>query len=141
MQVFQIDKKKYFARELKKWLVLLFFSGIGAFGGYLMNTLDLNQIGYFLVGEILLLVQDLFQFHVREIIIDAGANELRFDLQSPLSGEMSKIFDLNDAKVILIENTGLRKWLFDPIQLKVFLPKKQVFKITKRYGFAAETLK
>jgi hypothetical protein len=141
MQIFKTDKKNFLANELKSWLWTLAFATLLYFGfqQFLSVTHDKLIIG--VVVLLLLKIGDtLTQYHVTEIQVDKQKNELTFLLNSIMSGEKVKKYELGQASSELIHNSGLTKLLSSPVTLKIFLTTKDTFRINNRYGFSTKTL-
>ena len=78
--------------------------------------------------------------NVKEITIDAQTSQLTFILGSIMSGQKNKTYDLREVKTELTASTTWTKILFSPLTLKIFLPTKESFSISGRYGFLPDTL-
>lgn len=55
-------------------------------------------------------------------------------------GEKVKKYDLEHVSSKLIPHSGLTKFLFSPLTLKISLVPKDSFRISSRYGFSTKTL-
>ncbi len=90
---------------------------------------------------ILMELSDLItQFRVKKIRIDPDKAKLSFMLKSILSGQEIKEFELGKCTSELIISSGLKKYLFTPYILKIYLSSSEVFSISNKYGFSLETL-
>lgn len=141
MQVFKTDKKLFWANELKSWLWTFAFAALLYFGLKYFSSLTNDNIIVGVVVILLLKLADtLTQYHVREIQIDGQNNQMTVILNSKMSGEKIKQYELRQATSELINNSGLTRYLSSPFTLKVFLKPKDTFVISNRYGFTLETL-
>ena len=141
MQVFKTDKKLFWANELKSWLRTFAFAVLLYFGlKYFYSLTNDNIIIGFVVILLLKLSDSLTQYHVREIQIDAQKKQMNVILNSRMSGEKIKKYELDQATSELVNNIGLTKYLSSPFILKIFLKPKDTFLISNRYGFSLDTL-
>ena len=141
MQVFKTDKKLFWANELKSWLWTFAFAALLYFGLKYFSSLTNDNIivGVFVI-LLLKLADTLTQYHVKEIHIDEQKKEMTVILNSRMSGEKIKKYELEKATSELINSSGLTRYLSSPFTLKVFLKPKDTFIISNRYGFTLETL-
>jgi hypothetical protein len=141
MQVFKIDKKLFWTNELKSWLWTFAFAALSYFGlKYFSSFANDNIIVGVVVILLLKLADTLTQYHVKEIQIDGQKKQLTVILNSRMSGEEIKSYELAQATSELINNSGLTKYLSSPFTLKLFLNPKDTFVISNRFGFTLETL-
>lgn len=142
MQIFKTDKKRFRANELKSWLCTV---GIAALVYFTVDFFALLAMDTTIAGVTIMLLLKLgdwlTQFHVKEIQIDRPNNELTFVLDSIMSGEKIKRYELSSATSALAINSGLKRHLFSAFVLKIFLHPKHIFTIGSRYGFSQETLR
>ena len=141
MQVFKTDNKLFWANELKSWLWTFASAALLYFGLKYFSSLTNDNIIVGVVVVLLLKLADtLTQYHVREIQINGQKKEMTVILNSRMSGEIIKIYGIEQATSELISNSGLRRYLSSPFTLKVFLKPKDTFIISNRYGFTLDTL-
>jgi hypothetical protein len=141
MQTFKTDKKIFWISELKSWFWTFVFATFLYFGFklFLSLTTDIIYVGVIVIF-LTKLADTLTQYHLVEIQIDGQNNQLLFVLNSIMSGEKIKRYELGQATSELINNSGLTKYLSSPFTLNIFLRPKDNFKITNRYGFSLATL-
>lgn len=141
MQVFKKDKKIFWANELKSWLWTFTFAGFLFFVFKYFFALTNDNISVGVVVIFLVKFADtLTQYHVREIQIDEQKKQMTVILNSVMSGEKIKQYELGQVTSELITNSGLTKYLSSPFTLKIFLNPKDTFRLSNRYGFTLETL-
>ena len=141
MQVFKTDKKMFWANELKSWLWTFAFAAFLFFVFKYFFTLTNDNISVGVVVIFLLKFADtLTQYHVREIQIDEQKKQMTVILNSVMSGEKIKQYELGQVTSELITYSGLTKYLSSPFTLKIFLNPKDTFRLSNRYGFTLETL-
>jgi len=141
MQVFKTDKKLFKANELKSWLWTFAFAVLLYFGlKYFFSLTNDNIIVGVVVIFLLKLADTLTQYHVSEIQIDEQKKQMTVILNSIMSGEKIKGYELGQATSELINNSGLTRYLSSPFTLKVILKPKDTFVIGDRYGFTLDTL-
>jgi|SRR6185312_14858811 len=141
MQVFKTDKKLFWANELKSWLYKFAFAALLYFGLKYFSSLTNDNIIIGVVVILLLKLADtLTQYHVREIQIDEQKKQMTLILNSRMSGEKIKKYELEQATSELKNNLGLTQYLSSPFTLKIFLKPKDTFVISNRYGFSLDTL-
>jgi hypothetical protein len=141
MHVFKTDTKLYLTNELKSWAwtTIIGILLVVILKSYYSLPQDKLLIG--IAGIFLLKLGDtLTRFHVKEIKIDTQAKQLTFILNSIMSGQKNRIYDLRKATSELTHNSTLTKILYAPLTLKIFLPQKGGFRINGRYGFSTHTL-
>jgi hypothetical protein len=136
MQVFTTDRKAYLTNELKSWAWTVAFVLLLYFGFQLFSP---RSAGSFLIGVLLLKLGDrLTQYHVKAIQIDKENYKINFRLNSIMSGQKIKTYDLRQVTAELTES---KTWTTKSSPaLKIYLPKKESFRIDSRYGFSAATL-
>ena len=141
MHVFKTDKKLFYANELKSWLWTFAFAALLYFGlKYFSSLANRNFIVVVVVILLLKLADTFTQYHVKEIQIDGQNNEMTVLLNSKMSGEKIKKYELGQATSELKNNSGFTRYLSSPFTLKVFLKPKDTFVISNRYGFPLDTL-
>ena len=141
MQVFKTDRNIYLTNQLISWVWTIAFVLLVYFGFKLLSP---QPIGRLLVPISLIILyrlrDTLTQFHVKKIKVDAQTNQLSFLLQSVMSGQKIRNYDLRQIKSELITYSRFASILYSSMTLKVLLPKNEVFRISSRYGFSANTL-
>lgn len=141
MQIFKTDKNIFWANELKSWLWTLAFATLLYFGFQQFLSVTNNKL---IIGVVILLLfkigDTLTQYHVTEIQVDSQKKQLTFILNSIMSGEKVKRYELGQVRSELIHNSWLTKLLSSPFTLKIFLVPKDMFRINNRYGFSTKTL-
>ncbi len=141
MHVFKTDKDKFRTNELKSWLWTFAFAGLIYFAWkYFFSFTNDNLIVGVSVVLLLKLGDTLTQYHVREIKIDEDQRLITVLLNSRMSGEKIKIYELEHVTSELKIKSGLTKYLFSSYILKIYLNPKNTFVISNRYGFSLETL-
>ena len=141
MQVFKTDKRFFWTNELISWVWTFAFAALLYFGIKLFSSLTNENI---LVGVFVILLlklgDSLTQYHVIEIQIDEQNKQMTLILNSIMSGEKIKKYELRQASSELINNSGLTRYLSSPFTLKIFLNPKDTLVIGNRYGFKLDTL-
>lgn len=141
MQVFKTDIKIFWANELKSWLWTFAFAAFLFFVFRYFFALTNDNISVGVVVIFLMKLADtLTQYHVKEIQIDEQKKQMTVILNSVMSGEKIKQYELGQVTSELITNSGLTKYLSSSFTLKIFLNPKDTFKLSNRYGFTIETL-
>lgn len=141
MQKFKADKNLYLANELKSWLWVFALAIPVYFVNKLFLSTTINNITIAFLVFIFLKIGDTFvQYHIAEIKVDKENNQLIFILKSLMSGEKTTKYALQPAGSELIYNRGMKSLFFSPITLTIYLPYKDKFRISNRYGFSVETL-
>lgn len=141
MQVFKTDKKLLWINELKSWLWTFAFAALVYFGLTYFSSLTSNVITIGIDVIVLLKIADsLTQYHVSEIQIDGENKLMAVILNSKMSGEKIKKYELGQVTSELIINSGPRRYLSSAFILKVFIKPKDTFVISNRYGFTSATL-
>ena len=141
MQIFKIDKKIYWASELKSWLWTFIYSALIylVLKKFILITNEKIIVGVFVI-LLLKFSGILIQYHVIERQIERQKKELTLILKSRMSGIKIKRYDLELTTSVLKLNTSLTRYLFSPFTLKLFLKPKEKFVINNRYGFRLDTL-
>lgn len=141
MQVFKTDKKIFGISELKSWFWTFAFAALLYFGFKLFLPVPNDSVFIGVIVILLIKLADtLTQYRLVEIQIDGQNNQLIFVLNSIMSGEKIKRYELGQATSELVNNSALTKYLSSPFTLKIFLRPKDIFRITNRYGFSLATL-
>ena len=141
MQIFKTEKKIFWINELKSWVWTFVFVTIFYFGIQLFSKMTFDNL---IIGVVVLLLSKigntLTQYHIIEIHIDREKNQLTFLLNSYISGQKNKQYELKHASSELIYNSGLTKYFTSPYFLEILIRPKDIFKIHNRYGFSLNTL-
>ncbi len=142
MKVYKADKTNYWINELKSW-ILTFIAYAVLF--FIIKSIFLRPPGKILLSIcvifILKVANILTQYRATDIRIDPTNDKLTFILNSIMSGEKSKIYDLKQTQSAIVKTSILNTFLNPGLVLKIYLPKNEVFIIRGRVGFSPATLK
>lgn len=142
MNVLEINKREYRLAVLKSWLWSLV--SIIVVVTLAIKFLDFQLEKKWLIIAVPLAItiaNTVTQYHVHAISIEKETNTLLITLQSIMSGNKVQNFPLDKVKVIITENNGLRRIIYDPLVIKLIVTNAHTFRITKRYGFTSDNLK
>ena len=142
MNVLEINKRDYRLAELKYWLWSLVSFVVGVTLAIIFLDFQLEKKWIIIAAPLAITIANtMTQYHVHVISIEKETNTLLITLQSIMSGSKVKIFPLDNVKVTITENNGLRRIIYGPLVIKLIVNNADTFRITKRYGFSLDNLK
>jgi len=142
MPVFTTDKKQYLISESKSWgwtvvFTLILYIGLKFFISMRQNNINFGLIFIFIMK----LMDTLTQYHVNVIQIDKKKGKMNLRLESLMTGDDYKTYDLRNVSSELVEEKSWWSLNKTHLKLKIHLPGKKMLQITNRYGFKEDTLR
>ena len=141
MQVFKTGKMLFWTNEIKSWAFNVAFAIILYLCFRQYSSMGTENISIGLAVLLVLKIEEtLTPYHITEIKFDEQRNLLILNLYSPMSGDKTKEYKLEQVRSELIHHSGIRKLLYSSVTLKVLMTYRGMFKINSRYGFSPSTL-
>lgn len=141
IETFSVNKRILWANEFKEWFFTFVFAAFLYLAlQFFFTSSNSSIVVGFMVWLLLNISRTLTQYHVSQIRIDSQSCRLTLVLNSIMSGEKVKVYDLRNLKSELIIASGMARYFDSSLILKLYFKPKDVFRISSRYGFSTETL-